>query len=207
MSAIGDQWTGNRSLPRDAVAQLVDVAGPLLQVAALDAPGQVLPRRPVTQGRDGHHVVGGTAAMGVVAEPQQPGVGPLGQRRHPFVTERRFELLLGRPLDLMSLVQEEHGRSLYGVPGPGALTGAPAHGDVSLGFGTFGPSRPHGNGHAVIAGGFRIGAVSSPREGCLWGHLHGAGVAARRDCWLLGPCARRPPGTTLSAGRVRSSMV
>jgi hypothetical protein len=45
----------------------------------------------------------------VVRVPEQPGVVALREQRHPPVAVRRFELVFLPPVDLVDLVQEQHG--------------------------------------------------------------------------------------------------
>ena len=64
----------HQQLGLDVVAELVEFAHPLLEIALLDAQGQTFVRGPVTNRGHGDDRVRGPAAVGVVAVPQQPGV-------------------------------------------------------------------------------------------------------------------------------------
>ena len=66
------QW--HEHLAVDVVAEGVELAHPVLQVAGLDAPGQSLPRRAVAHRGDGDDPVRPAAAVGEVEVPEQSGV-------------------------------------------------------------------------------------------------------------------------------------
>ena len=101
---------GQEDLGLDAVAQLVGGRQPRAQIAALAPGGQAVPRLAIAHGGDGHHVVGGPGAVGVIAVPEQAGVVPVAQHRHPAVAEGSLELLLAGPDDAVHLVDEQHER-------------------------------------------------------------------------------------------------
>ncbi len=105
---MGDQSHGEQGLGGDVVAVPVELAGPLAQVAGLDAPGQAFPRRAVADAGDGDDVVRRAAAVRVVHVPEQAGVVALGEHRHPTLAERGLELVFLGADDLVHLVDEQH---------------------------------------------------------------------------------------------------
>src|SRR5206468_11590511 len=84
----------HHDLRLQGVAHGVDRRRPLGQVAVLHPAGQALPGGAVSNTGDGDHVVGGPAPVGVVAVPEQAGVGVAGEGGHPLVAVGGLEVIL-----------------------------------------------------------------------------------------------------------------
>jgi hypothetical protein len=89
------------------VPELVDVVGPLAQVAGLDPAGEVFPRRAVAHRGDRDHVVRPPGAMGVVQEVEETSVVTLGEQRHPTIAVGGLEVFFVCTRDLVHLVHEQ----------------------------------------------------------------------------------------------------
>ena len=95
------------------MAELIQLAHPLLQIALLDPQGEALPCRSVANRGDGDDGVGGAAAVGLVGVPQQPGVVAGAEHGHPALSERGFELVFGAAAHLVHLVDEQHAETSH----------------------------------------------------------------------------------------------
>src|SRR5438270_779390 len=108
----------------DGVSHAVLVGDQGGEVPVLHPPGHPFPRRPVTDGRDRDHGVGGSGAVRLVEVPEQPGVVTLGETGHPCVTPGGLEgILFGSP-DLVQLMQEQHHGLLSGDSARSAINAA-----------------------------------------------------------------------------------
>ncbi|WP_204080545.1 hypothetical protein [Mycobacterium riyadhense] len=95
------------------MAEFVEAAHPLLQVALLHPQREALPRGAVPYGGDADDGVGGATAVCMVGIPQQPGVVAVGKHRHPAVSKCGREVVFGTPAYLVHLVEELHAETSH----------------------------------------------------------------------------------------------
>ena len=90
----GDQYAGVRILPVTLCRSWSRLVRHVLQVAALDAFGDVAPRGGVARRGDGDDGVRAAAAVREVREVEELRVTAVGESRHPLVAVRGLELVL-----------------------------------------------------------------------------------------------------------------
>ena len=90
--------------------QLIGRGRPLAQIAGLHAAREALVGGAVAQCGDRRDLITASGAVREVQEPAEPHVVVGGDRGHPAVAERGFELVFLRTDDGVNLVQQQHER-------------------------------------------------------------------------------------------------